>query len=229
MTAGDIRRQLDDDMWDSMLRRTAEYRQELLRKRAAMTTAGDDGTFIGRLGLAAKRLALYTDECALILKQRGYAGKAQSLESKAADVMAALAAAGPGREETIEECRKAAIAECKRWDKNMGSDEGKSISFYINKALRALAAQPIKPLPQEDLTQVVERPQSGSAPRLCNSGQSLREEGPATKSPVEADVLREARDVVEADNRNPGAPGSHSASRARLARALLAMAEKPQS
>lgn len=39
---------------------------------------------------AARRLALYADECALILKQNGYPAKAQSLEAKARDVMTAL-------------------------------------------------------------------------------------------------------------------------------------------
>lgn len=42
------------------------------------------------------------------------------------------------RGDVIEECRKAAIAECKRWDKNMGGDTGKAIGFYINKSLRSL-------------------------------------------------------------------------------------------
>jgi hypothetical protein len=41
--------------------------------------------------------------------------------------------------------------------------------------------------------------------------------------PVEADILREAHAVVEAENRSPSTPGSHGASRARLARALLAL------
>jgi hypothetical protein len=40
-----------------------------------------------RFILAARRLALYADECALILREHGYVGKGQSLEAKVKEVM----------------------------------------------------------------------------------------------------------------------------------------------
>jgi len=169
-----------------------------------MTTAGDDE-------LLSELIAIYDEDAELVAFLR----ELQSLRA---------AAAGPGREETI--ALDTALCNYTNWVDDFGD---KTDPDYCRVFDALCAAYNGWHEARKDLTQVVERPQSGSAPRLCNSGQSLREEGPATKSPVEADVLREARDVVEADNRNPGAPGSHSASRARLARALLAMAEKPQS
>lgn len=44
---------------------------------------------------AARRLALYADECALILKVEGYPAKAQSLESKRDDVIFAITGTMP--------------------------------------------------------------------------------------------------------------------------------------
>lgn len=52
-----------------------------------------------RLRLAARRLALYADMCAGILKERGYVGKGQSLEAKIRDVMDALHELGPNLKE----------------------------------------------------------------------------------------------------------------------------------
>lgn len=48
--------------------------------------------------LAARRLALYADTCAALLKHAGYAGKAQSLEAKAAAVLATMPPLGPQKE-----------------------------------------------------------------------------------------------------------------------------------
>lgn len=43
-----------------------------------------------------------------------------------------------GRDEALEEARKAAVAECKKWDKNMGGTDGGNIAHYIDKAIRSL-------------------------------------------------------------------------------------------
>jgi hypothetical protein len=40
--------------------------------------------------LAARRLALYADECSLVLKEKGYLGKSQSLDAQVAEVMSLL-------------------------------------------------------------------------------------------------------------------------------------------
>jgi hypothetical protein len=134
MTAGDIRRQLDDDMWDSMLRRTAEYRQELLRKRAAMTTAGDDIVERAAAAIYESDKAPHDPDFDRI------ADTIKDAYRKAA--RAALAAAGPGREAVIEECAR-------RIDSSVfaSSSRSRAIAFKdAAKIIRALASQPAKPV-----------------------------------------------------------------------------------